>query len=181
MYRRLYEFWLREKASPDIQEVPSDLYKLIADYITDIVRKSRMLDKGTVEADLIKHEESEVNRIAKDLVRLRLEKILTCAARDEVVAANLLTPEEKEFYDRLKDPLTYQKTLRSVIRGGFSGVEEGVKEGKNKLLRFMKDVPTIVGVDLKKYGPFKSEDIAYIPAESAEVLIKRGAAMEVKR
>ena len=47
-------------------------------------------------------------------------------------------------------------------------------------IRFLKDVPTIVGADMKTYGPFKEEDVASLPAENAEVLIKRGVVVEVE-
>ena len=48
------------------------------------------------------------------------------------------------------------------------------------VVRFLKDVPSIVGVDLKTYGPFKSEDVASLPIENARVLIRQGLAVEVE-
>ena len=58
---------------------------------------------------------------------------------------------------------------------------EKSEEIKRKMVvRFLKDVPSIVGVDLKTYGPFKSEDVASIPIENAKVLIRQGLAVEVE-
>jgi DNA replication factor GINS len=43
----------------------------------------------------------------------------------------------------------------------------------------MKDVPAIVGVDLKTYGPFKVEDVGSLPAENAKTLIKQGLTQKI--
>jgi DNA replication factor GINS len=48
------------------------------------------------------------------------------------------------------------------------------------ILRFLKEIPAIVGADMKTYGPFKPEDIASLPVENAKVLIKQGVAVEVE-
>jgi DNA replication factor GINS len=41
-------------------------------------------------------------------------------------------------------------------------------------------VEQIVGTDLKKYGPFKTEDIATLPYENAHALIAKNMAMKVR-
>jgi len=47
-------------------------------------------------------------------------------------------------------------------------------------LRFVKEIPAIVGSDMKTYGPFEPEDIATLPLENARILIKQGVAVEVE-
>jgi DNA replication factor GINS len=49
-------------------------------------------------------------------------------------------------------------------------------------VRFLQDIPEIVGVDLEIYGPFKKEDVASLPLSNAQALEKQGAvkAIEVK-
>lgn len=39
------------------------------------------------------------------------------------------------------------------------------------LLRFLKNTPSLVGADLRNYGPFKKEDIAYLPYKNGIILI----------
>jgi len=46
-------------------------------------------------------------------------------------------------------------------------------------LRITKDVPPFVGADMKKYS-LKKEDIITMPEDTANILLKRGAAEEVK-
>ena len=50
------------------------------------------------------------------------------------------------------------------------------------MLVFKEDVPEFLGVDLRKYGPFKKGDIAKIPEENAKILIESGKAevMEIE-
>ncbi|MFQ6086241.1 MAG: hypothetical protein ACE5OY_08300 [Candidatus Bathyarchaeia archaeon] len=175
MYRKLFEFWLKEKTSKDLQEVPQDLYRLIGEYATRISKVGRMLDKNSVEAHLLRHEEEEAERLARELLEIRQEKILESAIRGKIVPADLFTPEEREFYEKLKDAVARQKNLRDMLKGPIDNVE---KAG-GRVVLFTRDVPAIVGVDLRKYGPFKPEDVAYLPAESAETLVKRGVAREV--
>ena len=39
------------------------------------------------------------------------------------------------------------------------------------LIRFIKKAPPLVGVDFLNYGPFKKEDVAFIPLKNARILI----------
>jgi DNA replication initiation complex subunit (GINS family) len=48
------------------------------------------------------------------------------------------------------------------------------------VVRFLQAVPAIMGIDMKSYGPFEPEDVASIPAENAENLIRRGIAKGVE-
>ena len=48
------------------------------------------------------------------------------------------------------------------------------------LVRFQQPLPAIMGMDMKAYGPFQPEELATIPAQNAENLIKRGIAKRVE-
>ena len=50
---------------------------------------------------------------------------------------------------------------------------------KKIVIRFLHEVDEIVGADLEKYGPFKTEDIATIPYENAQALIAKNVATKV--
>ncbi|MBC7129615.1 hypothetical protein H5T51_00135, partial [Candidatus Bathyarchaeota archaeon] len=63
----------------------------------------------------------------------------------------------------------------------FPGKTSNRKRGKNRIIvRFLKEIPEIVGIDMKSYGPYKPEDVASLPAENAEILIKQGLAVEIE-
>jgi len=48
------------------------------------------------------------------------------------------------------------------------------------VVRFLQDIPEIVGTDLKIYGPFKKEDVGSLPNQNAYALVKQGAAKEIE-
>ena len=52
-------------------------------------------------------------------------------------------------------------------------------ENSIKLIRFLQEIPQFVGTDLSTYGPFDKEDIANLPSEIAELLIKKEKAEEI--
>ena len=54
------------------------------------------------------------------------------------------------------------------------------KKQETIMVRIIKDLPAIIGVDLKTHGPFKAEDVATLPFENAESLIRQKAAVEVR-
>ena len=47
---------------------------------------------------------------------------------------------------------------------------------KRVALRFLKPVPSIIGSDMKTYGPFLVEDVASVPESNAKILVKQGLA-----
>jgi DNA replication initiation complex subunit (GINS family) len=44
----------------------------------------------------------------------------------------------------------------------------------------LKEVPAIIGADMKTYGPFKVEDVAALPVENTKILVKQGLAERVE-
>ena len=53
------------------------------------------------------------------------------------------------------------------------------KDTELVLVRFLQPLPAIMGIDMKAYGPFQPEELATIPRQNAENLIKRGIAKTV--
>ncbi|MFO7797185.1 MAG: hypothetical protein ACQERB_08360 [Promethearchaeati archaeon] len=65
-----------------------------------------------------------------------------------------------------------EKNLKETLK------DENIKEKSEmheqisyKVIRFIKNTPALVGIDLLNYGPFKKEDIANIPQENAKILV----------
>jgi DNA replication factor GINS len=72
-----------------------------------------------------------------------------------------------------------QNFAKEILRGRLTDV--GVQhQHKRAVLRFLKDVPAIIGADMKTYGPFKVEDVASLPVENAKVSVKQGLAEKVE-
>jgi DNA replication factor GINS len=180
LYDELYEAWKREKENVEIQRVPKDFYRKLAEYVKKIREERRMLDKNTTKAKLLKHEFRNAKNMVGDLIRLRYDKALKKSLTRENVPRDVLTQEEEKLYGEIL-PLAeaYQGFLKNVLRGRLSYVDREEKKSM-VVLRFVQEIPALVGSDMKTYGPFEPEDIATLPAENARILIKQGVALEVE-
>lgn len=181
MYEELYEAWRRERESIEIQTLPRDFYARLADYMRKMREESRMLDKKTTRAKLMQREFKNANRLAKKLHRLRLEKILDEAKAGRAVPRDRLTEEEERLYAEISPfAESYQALFKDVSRGRSPRMETEKKTKRMVVVRFIQEIPAIVGSDMKTYGPFKPDDIATLPVENAEALIKQKVAVEVE-
>jgi len=180
MYNELYEIWKRELESGELERLPPDFYPRIADYIRKIKEENRMLDKRTVKSNLLKKEMLNVKRIVSELIQTRYRKLAKKLARGEKVPLDVLTVEEEKIYTGVSSFAEgYQNFARSLLRGQMLKMTVE-RERKRSVLRFLRDVPAIIGADMKTYGPFKVEDTASIPVENAKILIKQGLAEKVE-
>lgn len=180
MYDMLYAAWLKEKKTSELQKLPKDFYTKTVEYIGKIRQEGRMLDQKSAKARLISRELSNVKRIMEGLARLRFKKIIDHVTYAKPLWKEALIFEEERILHGMSPSFDkFQSFLKDSLRGKIPNEEE-VKVLKMTLLRFLKEVPEIVGVDLKTYGPFSVEDVATLPIENAKVLLKQGIAMEIE-
>lgn len=181
MYNNLYDAWKKEKESSGIQTLSKTFYAELATYMKRIREEGRMLDKRTTKARLMEREFENAKRLAKELVKLRYDKALRNAASGKSMPGETLTAEEEKLHGEIL-PLaeSYKHFLKDILRGRVSHVEEEEKPKKLQLVRFLQEIPAIVGADMKTYGPFKPEDIATLPRENARILVERAAAVEIE-
>lgn len=179
MYNEIYEIWTRELEKAELEKITSDFYSRASDYLRKLKEESRMLDKRTVKANLLKSEMQNVKRMLNELVRIRYKKLVKNASRGQKIPSSSLAIEEEKIYaEILSIAETYQRFAQDLLQGRV--LKMNVKhEKKRTVLRFLKDIPTIVGADMKTYGPFKAEDVASLPIENAKILIKQHLAERV--
>lgn len=180
MYDELYEAWTKERETTEIQALPKDFYVKLAGYMKKMRDESRMLDEKTVRAKLLRRESDNVKKIVEELIKLRREKALKKTIDGKPVAKEALTHEEEKLLGEVSPSIeSYQTLLKDILSGRSPRVE--VKEkSKAMILRFVQEIPAIIGADMKTYGPFKPEDIASLPIENARILVKQGVAVEVE-
>lgn len=179
MYDELYELRKKEKVTLDIQWLPKNFYSKVAYYIKKMNEENRMLDKRTVKSKLLSNELRHAKILVAELLQCRYEKFLKKVLARESVASDFLTDEEKRLYgDVLPLPEAYETFFKDILRGRLTKVEKGEKKAM-KVLRFIQEIPALIGSDLKTYGPFAPEDIATLPPENAHIFIKQGLAVEV--
>ncbi len=179
MYNELYEVWKKEKGSAKIQRLPKDFYAKIADYVKRMNEENRMLDKKTPKAKLLDREFRNVRIMVGELFQIRYKKLREKTFARETVARDALTEEEEKLCGEvLLLAEAYQSFSKDILRGRLSNIEKGPKHAMI-VLRFVQEIPALVGSDMKTYGPFGPEDIATLPPENARILIKQGIAIEV--
>jgi DNA replication factor GINS len=180
MYRDLYETWVKEIQQKELQALPRDFYTRVAEYINRIQKEGRMLDKKTVKALLIKQELKNAKTLIKKLAQKRYKKILQLVNTGKPIPQDTLTPEEEKVYKEISSSLgSYHKFLKDILRGQVSSIKEEIPP-TNMVLRFLQETPAIIGVDMKTYGPFKPEDVAVLPIENANLLIRQGIAKKIE-
>lgn len=183
MYEELYKAWRIEKLEEPLQPLDRDFYKKLSKYLEELKDRLKMMDEKTLKTKLIQGEDEKSRRLASELFDIRLKKIVEVILKDSSIPSSNLTEEEEELYRSLAETLENSKKVKkSLMEGGRVEPPANSEETKTKriLIRFTKEVPAIVCVDMKTYGPFKPEDIGALPPENAQALIRQGAAIKIE-
>ncbi len=178
MYEELYKIWKQETENDKLGKIPSDFYLKITEYFKKLGEESRMLDRKTLKAVLLRREMKNAKKMVNDIVSTRYKKLLRKAVKGENILSNLLTSEEERIFSGF---FALEETVPNFLKGLLHGrsVKSEINQKKRAALRFSKAVPAIIGVDLKTYGPFKIEDVGSLPVENAKILIKQGLAEKI--
>jgi DNA replication factor GINS len=179
MYNELYDIWKRELESREFERLPPDFYSKAAEYIRKLNEEGRMLDKRTMKANLLRKELMNAKRMIGDIIHTRYKKAIQKMVKGEKISSDFLTIEEERVYKGVL-PLadTYSSFAKKILSGNVAKV--GIEQtNKRTVLRFLKDTPSIMGADMKAYGPFKIDDVASLPVENAKIMIKQSLAEKV--
>jgi DNA replication factor GINS len=167
----LYATLLRETENDTVQEISSDLYISISNFISKLKSEGYDGVESKVKDTLI----LIITDLISLLLKIRLEKALS------TTYANLIN-EEKFILDAQTEMEERKEMILSGLLNGKSKLLESISQ-KHKtkpiVIRFLKEIDQIVGSDLEKYGPFKAEDIATIPYENAQALITKNIAAKI--
>jgi len=202
-YETLFEFMVREKNRDELQKLDKEVMEHFNSYIAE-KRKIAMdirKDSGTLSLGSERAEKQIQNaaKIFRELLERRERKILQLAlmkvrAQSNIIDVSQMLPEEKQLFDDVVDLLQrFQVTMLNEPQGGteeFHQIPDKMKkeepilseekeEKKTKLVRFLNAVPKFLGRELEVYGPFEEEEIATLPEEIAEILIKKGRTEEI--
>ncbi len=183
MYEELLKAWRDEMESSSLQPLQRDFYSKSSAYMKRLLFEKENIDEKSLKFHLITSEYGNVRKLITDLCNLRFKKIAALAFDMQSVPETGLADEEELFFENLLSAATrFSRMLRDVVEGQLSAVESAQEEKKPKriLVRFTRDIPAIIGVDMKPYGPFKSEDVATLPIENAENLLKQGVAIKLE-
>ena len=110
------------------------------------------------------------------LVSLRVRRALSHGSISQMLPEERYVGSIEEDFQRRLD------SLAEAVSSGQSSFLEFAQRSemrRNVTIRFVKPVMEVIGLDLRRYGPFKPNDLASIPAANAEVLLANGEAVLV--
>ncbi len=207
-YEILYELLRKEKFEKDLQNIDPNFFQTVVKYLEEkeaILESQKKKDSlFSKESEKTQKQLENVRKILREIYEKREGKIvqygLLSSRFNENKPGNMLD-EENKLYNELKIILNkYRKgILENLVSKKLPAIEEPIltpqkkiedmketeKEQKDvelkiKMVRFLGAVPQFIGDDLILYGPFENEDIASLPKEIADLLLKKNRAEEIK-
>jgi DNA replication factor GINS len=175
LYNDLYKAWKSEKTSQEPQPLSSDFYVKTEAYLSGLEQETTSIDDRTIKGRLTLKEKEVISRLLRELKETRLRKLLAIAQNGGTVNDENLTEEERTL---VKD---FNKSLQAFSQGK-TEMKPSTSEERVELsvVRFLQDIPEIVGTDLRIYGPYKKEDVGSLPDQNAKALVMQGVAKEIE-
>ena len=201
-YETLFELLRNEKNRDELQKLSPNFLNEVSSYISE--KQNSLNEKLNMysEEEKLKAERQIYhlkNSILRELYEKRERKIIAMALNksrtNTIIDTSLMLKFEKEMFDQLVELFTNNRTefmnkafelKKTVIKetqteeqDDDDDDDEDEGEVETKLIRFLTSVPKFMGKELEVYGPFEEEDVASLPEEIAELLIKKGRAEEL--
>ena len=183
MYDELYAAWRFELENSALGGLSSDFYARAADYMRNIAEEISVMDKKTVTSTLLERELERAQCMLQELIWTRYKKLVSLLNESQKLPAGLMADEEESLCTSFVSfAESYKKFADKLLRGQISSQDSKIRTGKTRkrvALRFIKAVPAVIGADMKTYGPFMVEDVASVPVENADILVKQGLAKRI--
>ncbi len=156
-------------------QLPSDFYSKISIYGQKL-RRSTSSSISEVANRLIAKQAKMIDSMARELLIVRANK-----AVQQRTFLQLLPEERYVCSAQQKFQRRFETFVGAVSAGQPSFIEFAHKSEAERSIsvRFTKHVDELVGLDLRRYGPFEAEDVASLPAANADILITGGDAVKI--
>ena len=171
----LHHTVLRETEDDSLLEIDPNFYRNLSDFIGNLRKQEFDGVENKIKNTLIEM----TTELTSLLLKIRLDKI----SKSPNFEIGHLLDEEKFILDSQDEQRERTEMILSATINGKSKFLESLAQNhktKKVVIRFLNEVDEIVGADLEKYGPFKTEDIATIPYENAQALIAKNIATKVR-
>ncbi len=164
-----------ESQSASLLPLPSDFYSSLSSY-SQKLKRSAGAGASEVSVRLMVAQAKMIESMVRQLLKTRTRK-----ATQQNALLQLLPEERYVCSAEQKFQKRFETLVQAVSSGQPSFVEFAhLSESQRSVtVRFVKHVSELVGLDMRRYGPFEADDVASIPAASADILIAGGEAVEV--
>ncbi|MCL2691023.1 MAG: hypothetical protein FWE56_02040 [Candidatus Bathyarchaeota archaeon] len=179
MYDELYQVWKHEITESTLGTLPRDFYERMTRYLRKMNEETNQTDNKALKTALLGKETENVKRMLGELLKARYKKLLKLTTQTQKLATDMLALEEIQIFENFV-PFAgaYQKFAKSLLQE--TARKSNQEPRKRITLRFSKNIPPIVGADMKPYGPFVAEDLASLPIQNAKIFVKQGLAVIVE-
>jgi DNA replication factor GINS len=160
----------------------------MGEYASKLRGQPEAVDLSSLRGRLMEKERQYTDMMLQEIAQLRLRKVVLAELNNMPIESLNLTTEEKRLQVDLRRLISaHSQALKQVLQGKAQRPQEPAEPVAKekpalayKVVRFLQPLPAIMGVDMKTYGPFKAEDVASLPSQNSENLIRRGIAKEVE-
>ncbi|MBM3897616.1 MAG: DNA replication complex GINS family protein [Thaumarchaeota archaeon] len=175
---KIFEIFEEERRSEQLTKIPLTLYKDIANYIKN-TRNGFDNNGKSIYSKVVNQEREMLADIIQRILELRVNKIIDGLA--DFDALNIPTEEKYIIEPLVTATKRLSKVGKAVSNGGCAFLEAISEKTSHKYsaVRFLKSSPPTMGADLARYGPFRAEDITFLPIENVKVLLKQGIVQEL--
>ena len=170
----LHNTVLQETEDESLLEIDQNFYRNLSEFIGNLKKQEFDGVENKIKESMI----DMAIELTSLLINIRLNKI---SKSNKIDIGNLLDEEKFILDSQEEQQERKEKILSATINGKSKFLESLAQNHKTKkiVVRFLNEVDEIIGADLEKYGPFKTEDIATIPYENAQALIAKNIATKV--
>ena len=172
-YQEIYDLLRKEKYSDSLVKLPSNLFNEVGLYLKE--KKTLVEKKDNLFSETIKSTRKQLDNaisIIKELISIREKKVLNLAFMAAMTGinkkdtTNLLKHEEDLFETVTKKLEQNQEKIKETFEG-----RDAEQDNLNRLVRFKKDVLSVLDPSNNKIGPFHEDDVANLPKEIVQILI----------
>ena len=174
-YRMLKDALKKELESDNLAETDPDFFSLVKEFIREIKFKK---SKNELHKDLLEKQIDIATKISEELFKIRLQKTLNLVILgDKEQLNNVLTKEEKFIFEKVSELIQKEKNVTIEATSLKDKKPMHIKNGN--ILKILGNIPKILGVDKKEYGPLNPQDIVIMPKDNAKLLITRNVAEKI--
>ncbi|WP_099210767.1 DNA replication complex subunit Gins51 [Thermococcus henrietii] len=181
---KLRELLEGELSSVELTELDDDFYREFDSLIKALkLSAESSRERGeSVEERLYLAQLKIAEELMKEIIKLRLHKIVDLAVEGRIAE---MTDEERRIF-RILRAFVEREELPDVgeelpeVEPEPGEAETPTKRPLREAYIVTAELPTILGPDLREYGPFRAWDMAVLPEEIGKVLVERDVAFKVK-
>ncbi len=164
-----------EVQSAVLLPLPNDFYYRISVY-SQKLRRSAGSANSEAANRLIARQADMIESMVRQILTLRAKK-----ATQQDALLQLLPEERYVCSAQQRFQRRFDTFVGAVSAGQPSFIEFAHRSETERSItvRFTKHINELFGLDLRRYGPFDTDDVASIPAANADILIAGDDAVEI--